>query len=209
MMEVQAGEMAREKASAAAVKEYAERMVNEHGKANEELKTLANEKGVTLPSELGDQEREKLQRLNNQSGAEFDRAYLDLMEQDHQEALQRFRNAAENADDSDLKSFASQTAGVIEQHLNSAKQLQAQERPESTGSQHTGNTREGSMRGQEQGSMRDRDSGTSQGSAREKNEDREKNTSRDRDSTRDRDSRKEERRERRDSRESDSSGASR
>ena len=77
------------------MKDFAERMVTDHGKANDELKSLAERKGVTLPTDIGDQEQQNLDRLNKLSGAEFDREYIDLMHQDHQSDLKKFRDAAE------------------------------------------------------------------------------------------------------------------
>lgn len=174
MFEVQAGELARSKGSSQAVKDFGERMVTDHGKANEDLKELAQRKGVDLPSSIADEHQEHLNRLNQLSGKEFDREFMEMMVEDHQADLKKFQSAAEGADDSELKAFASRVAGVIEQHLDSSRQLQAemssgqQQEPSSESNRSSGSS--GSTRSGDEGSAtnrkgteRDR-SGTSAGS---------------------------------------------
>jgi putative membrane protein len=173
MMEIQAGELARDRGSSQAVKDFGQRMIDDHGKASDDLKKLAGEKGVTLPTELGDQERSHLDQLNKLSGAEFDREYTQMMLQDHESDLKKFQDAAQKSEDNDVKDFANRTASVIQQHLDTAKQIQAQEKTDQPGNGERESTRE-----QSSTENRDRDTTMEPGTKREKNVTREKNTTR-------------------------------
>jgi putative membrane protein len=125
LMEVRAGELAREKASNPAVKQFGERMVADHGKANAELQKIAAQKGASLPSDLDDKGQRHLQHLQSLSGAEFDKAYIKAMVSDHKDDAKDFQKASQDVDDPDLKNFAAKTAPIIEQHLQQAKDLAA------------------------------------------------------------------------------------
>lgn len=163
MKEVKLGEIARNQASNSAVKDFAERMVTDHGKANEDLRNLASQKGFELPTDISDEAQRDIDRLSKLSGNEFDREYTDAMMEDHQQDLKTFRDAAERADDSDVKAFASRTAGVIEQHMDTVKQLQAQHKSDSdsSGGQNSGGDKDSSRdrkNTHERDTMRENDS---------------------------------------------------
>jgi putative membrane protein len=124
LMEVQVGELARIQGSDPQIKQFGERMVTDHTKINTELKTLASQKGATLPTELSNKEKRALERLQKLSGKEFDKAYIDSMVEDHEKDLKEFQKVSQTADDADLKAFATKTAVVVGQHLDQAKQVQ-------------------------------------------------------------------------------------
>src|SRR5690606_10045374 len=84
LKEVRAGEVAQEKAQDQRVKDYAAMMVQDHSKANEELKSLAASKNITLPTAPGEDHLEDISDLNSHSGADFDKEYIGLMVDDHQ-----------------------------------------------------------------------------------------------------------------------------
>ena len=121
MAEVELGKMAVEKASNAEVKKFAQRMVDDHSKANDELKTLAANKHMTLPDGPGPQHKAMVDRLSNASGAAFDRAYMQMMIADHRQALNDFRLAAKAAKDADVKGWAAKTLPTIEEHVKLAQ----------------------------------------------------------------------------------------
>src|SRR5262245_37809352 len=81
--EVELGKLAADKASSPEVKQFAQRMVDDHSKANDELKSLAQTKGITLPSAIASKEKSLENRLSKLSGPAFDRAYLNAMVTDH------------------------------------------------------------------------------------------------------------------------------
>jgi putative membrane protein len=85
MLEVQLAQLALTKASSSKVKEFAQKMIDDHSKANEELKSLAQTKNITLPTTLSDENQKDYNDLAEKSGAEFDKAYCDFMVKDHKD----------------------------------------------------------------------------------------------------------------------------
>lgn len=124
MMEVTLGKMAASQATNAEVKAFGQMMVTDHTKANEELKTLAAAKNVTLPDIIGDEHQNHIDKLSKLRGAEFDRAYMSHMVEDHEEDIEHFKEAANDNDyDAEVKAFASKTLPVLEKHLQRAKEV--------------------------------------------------------------------------------------
>lgn len=123
MLEVTLGSSAAQRAASADVKTFANRMVTDHGKANNELKQLAARKGATLPTELDKDHKDKIASLTKHTGAKFDKAYIDEMVDDHEKDVKEFRDAAKDAKDPDLRAWAQKTLPVLEEHLNMAKDL--------------------------------------------------------------------------------------
>ena len=117
------GQLAVERSTDTAVKQFGQRMVADHGKADKQLKGIASEKGATLPTELTTKQTHEVERLSKLSGREFDKSYMSLMVKDHKTDLKEFQRAAEKSDDPDLKSFAASTAVVIQQHLGLAERI--------------------------------------------------------------------------------------
>jgi putative membrane protein len=124
LAEMKLGELAKEKGTRQDVKDYGAMMVNDHGKANSELESLAQKKAVQLPTELKGKHEAAHNRLSKLSGADFDKAYLDQMVKDHEAAVKDFENASKNAKDSDVKTFAEKTLPTLKAHLERSRQLQ-------------------------------------------------------------------------------------
>jgi putative membrane protein len=91
MAEVELGQLAAGKASSDAVKQFAQRMVTDHSRANAELKTMVQRKGLALPTELDAKHKQTRDTLVAMSGALFDRSYMDAMRKDHHQTLSDFR----------------------------------------------------------------------------------------------------------------------
>ena len=121
MAEVELGKLAAEKASSDAVKQFAKRMVDDHSKANEELKTLAQSKNVTLPSEIGQEQKALRDRLTKLSGPAFDQAYMKAMVNDHLKAVSAFRSESRTGKDAEVKAWAARTLPTLEEHLKLAR----------------------------------------------------------------------------------------
>jgi putative membrane protein len=119
--EVELGQLAKDKASSQSVKEFGQRMVDDHTKANRQLEALAGQKGITLPDKLDAKHRALKSRLEKLSGSEFDRAYMHEMVQDHTKDVAEFQRESSAAKDPDVKSFASETLPTLKQHLSLAK----------------------------------------------------------------------------------------
>jgi len=121
LYEVQAGQIASQKASSADVKQMAQHIVTDHTQANEQLKSIAQAKGAEVPTELDAKHQKKLDHLNKLSGAEFDREYSKMMVSDHKEDIKKFQKEADNGNDPDLKQFAASTLPALNQHLSMAQ----------------------------------------------------------------------------------------
>jgi len=123
LAEVQLGQLAQQKASSPDVKQFGQRMVDDHTKANQELQSIAATENLTLATQPGKAEQAAQQRLQHAEGAAFDRAYVDHMVQDHQKDVAAFRKEAQSGQDPAVKAFAQKYLPVIEQHLQMAKEL--------------------------------------------------------------------------------------
>ena len=121
LAEVQMGNLALQKASSNDVRQFAQRMVSEHSAANEELNQLATVKGTALPTELDSAHKGMLDHLTSLTGAEFDKAYMQHMVEDHQKDVSEFEKASTSAGDSDLKTWANKTLPVLQDHLKTAQ----------------------------------------------------------------------------------------
>lgn len=120
--EVALGKLADEKASSPEVKQFAQRIVEDHGRANAELKTLARSKDITLSDDLDAAHKATKDRLEKLSGAAFDRAYMQEMVQDHEKDVREFRKQAQSAQDPDVKAWAAKTLPTLEEHYRLAQQ---------------------------------------------------------------------------------------
>jgi putative membrane protein len=121
MLEVELGKLAVQKATSEQVRQFGQRMVDDHSQASEQLKAIAQTKGITLPDSLDAKHRKELERLQKLSGAEFDQAYMNLMLEDHQKDIREFRKVAQQGLDPDIKSVAATTLPKLHDHLAMAR----------------------------------------------------------------------------------------
>lgn len=126
MMEVELGQLATEKASSQAVKDFGRRMVEDHGKANQQLKQIASQKGISLPRMLPTDMRQEREKMATLTGAEFDRMYMSHMVKDHEKDVKEFEKQAQKGTDPALRAFAEQTLPTLRQHLELAKSVATQ-----------------------------------------------------------------------------------
>ena len=125
MAEVELGRLAATKAADPEVKKFAQMMVDDHSKANTELKTLAAKKNVTLPADLDAGKKSTMEMLRSKVGAEFDREYVEDMVEDHEKDVAAFESKAQGATDPDLKAWAAKTLPTLKKHLDAIKAIQA------------------------------------------------------------------------------------
>ena len=116
MAEVELGKLAQQNGHAQQVKDFGSRMVQDHSQAGNQLKSIAQQKGVQLPDQLDGEHRAMRDRLAKLQGDQFDRAYMRLMTSDHDKDVKEFRKEAQTSKDPDLKRFARDTLNTIEQH---------------------------------------------------------------------------------------------
>lgn len=123
MMEVQLGKEAQDKGTMPEVKAFGQRMVIDHGKANDELKELAQKKGVKSPAKIKVKHKRTVDMLSGLSKEKFDRKYMEEMVKDHKNDVAKFKKAADKVKDRELKAWVDKTLPVLEQHLQQAKEL--------------------------------------------------------------------------------------
>jgi len=138
MLEVELGRVAAQKGTSEAVKQFGQKMVDDHGQANTELMSIATSKGVTLPTELDEKHRAHVTKLSGMTGAEFDREYSKMMLSDHNKDVSEFEKESTKGADPDLKAFAAKTLPTLQQHLEMAKALPGNERGNSGNSNRSG-----------------------------------------------------------------------
>lgn len=125
MAEVEHGKLAAQNAASSDVKQFGKRMVDDHGKGNAELKNLASQKNVTLPTELGPKHKAMHDKLSKLNGPAFDSAYMAHMVSAHKEAVALFQREAKTGKDAETKAFAEQTLPMLQEHLTMAQDLSA------------------------------------------------------------------------------------
>ncbi len=122
MAEVEMGNLAVQKASNPKVKEFGQKMVDDHTKANDELKEIAGRKGLSMPAKTDSKHQSVENKFSNLSGAAFDRAYMQDMVNDHKEDVAEFQKEADRGTDPDVKAFAAKTLPTLQQHLQMAQE---------------------------------------------------------------------------------------
>jgi putative membrane protein len=138
------GNIAKQNGGSDAVKQFGDKMVNDHSKSNNELKQLAQTKGVAVPTNVTAKDKRMSKMLGAKQGSDFDKAYIHDMVKDHEEDVAEFRNEAQNGKDPDVKAWAQKTLPTLEQHLALAKQVAGQVGPD------TGKKTAGAMSSQQQ-----------------------------------------------------------
>lgn len=128
MTEVELGKLAVQKASSDAVKQFGQKMIDDHTKANDQLKEIASKEGLTLPQALDSKHQARVDKLGKLSGPAFDKAYMKDAVKDHEKDVSEFKNEAQNGSDPNIKQFATNTLPIIQHHLETAKDLNKTEK---------------------------------------------------------------------------------
>jgi putative membrane protein len=123
MAEVMLGNLALQKSQNEQVRNFAQQMVTDHTAANEELKSLAATKSITLATDVDPKHRGALDKLNGMSGTDFDKAYMKQMVKDHEAAVKLFQRQADRGGDADVKAFATKTLPTLQNHLQMARSM--------------------------------------------------------------------------------------
>ena len=123
MLEVQLGQMAQQKGVSQRVKDFGLMMIRDHSKNNDELKMIAQQKGLTLPQTLSDDNQKMVSKLSEEKGNDFDKAYIDMMVNDHKEDIDEYEKAVNNIGDPAIKAFAKNTIPTLQMHLDSVQAI--------------------------------------------------------------------------------------
>ncbi len=140
LTEVKLAELALERASSQSVKDFAQKMQKDHSQASEELKSIAGNKGISLPQELDKKHQKVYNKLSQLSGTEFDAAYMKFMEKDHREDVKQFEKQANKGQDQELREFASKYLPHLREHLQMASNTWDQVQAQARGSERSGET---------------------------------------------------------------------
>lgn len=122
--EIQLAKLAQQKGTAAHVKELGKMMEDAHTKSLNELKGLAQSKNISIPSSETNDAKDAYKDLNDESGNDFDEAYIDKMVTKHEDAIDSFEDAAEDSDDQEIKRWAANSLPDLRKHLDRAKESQ-------------------------------------------------------------------------------------
>jgi putative membrane protein len=122
--EVELGQLAQQKSQSQDVKQFAQRMVNDHSQMNEKwLKPVAKQLNVSEPKGPSKKDKKLMEKLESLSGQQFDNEYIQAMLKDHKDDLKEFQGEAQAAQDPSVKQIATQGANIIEKHLQMIEQI--------------------------------------------------------------------------------------
>ena len=120
--EVQAGKLAEGKAQNPDVKSFAGMLVTDHGASNQELQSLAQQKGVTLSTTLPHKQQNKIDKMAK--AKDFDKTFIHEQGiEDHKDDIKEFEKASKGAKDPDVKAYATKTLPVLQKHLQRAQEI--------------------------------------------------------------------------------------
>jgi putative membrane protein len=128
VLEVRLGTLAAQKTSNAAVKQFADRMVTDHTTMGNQWAALISNDRLPVKVGLDAAQQQSVSRLEGLSGAEFDRAYMNTMVQDHQQDVATFQRLGLTAQSADVRQLATSGLATIQQHLSMARQVASQVR---------------------------------------------------------------------------------
>ena len=124
MTEVELGKLAQAKSKNADIKKFAQMLVEDHSKANTEVKALAAKKNINLPTGMGSHQS-TYDKLKGLTGDEFDEQFVENMVDDHEKDVSAFQKESQNSSDPDVKAFAAKTLPVLQKHLDTVKGIQS------------------------------------------------------------------------------------
>lgn len=126
MAEIEMGKLAQQKSANPQIKEFGAMMISDHSAANDKMKGIAKDKGITLPPGMGDYQQKLRNELSGKSGKDFDRGYVQAMIKDHKEDIKTFEVALKELRDTDLRTFASNTLPILKKHLTAIQKIDSE-----------------------------------------------------------------------------------
>lgn len=124
MAEVELGNLAQQNGQSQEVKDFGKKMVDDHSKANDQLKQLASQQGVSLPTDLDAKDKATKDHLSKLHGGAFDKAYMRDMVNDHKKDVAEFQHEANSGKEPQVKQWASQTLPTLQEHLKMAQDIE-------------------------------------------------------------------------------------
>ena len=132
LTEIELGKLATDKGSTAAVKQFGQKIIDDHKKANEDLKRLAGAQSLSIPDSLDKKHQSRVDKLAKLTGAEFDHAYVKDQLKDHQQVVREFQDEAKYGSDAAVKDFAAKALPALQEHLAMVKELNKEKRTSTT-----------------------------------------------------------------------------
>ncbi|MBB3054554.1 DUF4142 domain-containing protein [Mucilaginibacter gotjawali] len=123
MAEIALSKLALQKTADAQIKKIAEMMVKDHSKAGDALTEIAKKENITMPAAMDADHQKKFEDMSKLTGTDFDKAYINLMADDHKDALSLMQDEAKNGKDPALAGFAGKTAPVVQMHLDAVTKI--------------------------------------------------------------------------------------
>jgi len=123
MAEIQMGQLALEKSSDDQVKQFAQRMVDDHGKMLDQLKPAAQAMGVKVPDGPSKGAMKNMDKMKGLSGDAFDQAYIKDMVKDHKKDSSEFKQEAQSTQNPQLKQLVTEASQTIDSHLQQIQQI--------------------------------------------------------------------------------------
>ncbi|RDC62038.1 DUF4142 domain-containing protein [Adhaeribacter pallidiroseus] len=120
LFEIQTGQIASGKGTLSEVREFAQHLVMDHTTSSNELRILANQKKITLPDSLTEDNRAIRMRLSGQSGVAFDKDFIEVQITAHDEAISLYEQATREIQDPDIRNFATKTLPILQGHRDHA-----------------------------------------------------------------------------------------
>jgi putative membrane protein len=121
MLEVKLGELAQTNTTTDKVKVLGQHMIDDHTKAENDLKALASKKGIVVPANLDEKGFKVYNKLVKKQGEDFDKAYTKCMVKDHKKDIEKFKKQADKGDDAELKAWVQNTIPILEGHKQQAE----------------------------------------------------------------------------------------
>jgi putative membrane protein len=129
--EIEMGQLAQSNAASPKVKDFAQKLVDDHTQNNQQLQQIAQQKGLQLQDQEKPDEQSMKSKLEKTKGAQFDKAFLQHERDDHAKLLKELQQQQDQVQDPDVKSFVSQTITAVQQHLDAAQGSKATSTPPS------------------------------------------------------------------------------
>jgi putative membrane protein len=125
LFDIQASNLALSKASSSEVKKFAQMVVDSHTAVQNELKSVAAAKNITLPDVMSEECQKKFYDLDQKNkGEDFDKEYVDLMVKEHKDIVEKFEEESDKGNDPELKSWAGEKLATLRAHLERAKTIE-------------------------------------------------------------------------------------
>lgn len=124
MFEVESAQLITDTDARQEVADFAQTLIDDHQTANDRLKEIAQNAGITVPERMSPEHQQKLERLRGLDAQQLEQQFVDVQVQAHQQAVDLFRRASEQLQKAELKTFAKETLPKLESHLETARKLQ-------------------------------------------------------------------------------------